>query len=333
MDPAILSLRVEIARKTGDDHDLAAALEAIAATGGVDGLGACEALIEAAQAAARIGDFALALDRACRAARADPESATSQLLARGLEYRLRGSGTPDEARDTIEQLARIREVRDDADVALRAFLLAEALDVVRGQNAGLRELEAARAAVGDHPLIALGMAERMVSQGRPEDAVDAYRVALSGSLLDLRRVGNVALLAADAAVRAHRPQDADHFLDRAEAEAETQAAAREMRSLLAARIVAVTRPTPPAGVNAVSGEAGSAIEVSARSSALDAGPHARLAYGRSCLERGHARGAEPPLWEALAGGVVEAGDVLAPLIAASPDRGRDMIRLRRQQVA
>ena len=124
-------------------------------------------LLEAAQAAARAGDPALALDRAQRAADATPDRAMPQLLARGLEYRVRGAGAPDEARRTIEELKRISEPLGRDDDALRAFLLAEALDVVKGGGAGMRELEGTRAVIGEHPLLGLGMAERFAAQGEP----------------------------------------------------------------------------------------------------------------------------------------------------------------------
>ncbi|MGH7296892.1 MAG: hypothetical protein ACRELB_18275, partial [Polyangiaceae bacterium] len=60
---------------------------------------------------------------------------------------------------------------------------------------------------------------------------------------------------------------------------------------------------------------------------------ARLALGRKRLEHGDARGAEPLLWEALADGIVEAGDVLAGVLTEAGDRARDLVRVRRQQVA
>jgi hypothetical protein len=61
--------------------------------------------------------------------------------------------------------------------------------------------------------------------------------------------------------------------------------------------------------------------------------HARLALGRGRLERGDARGAAPLLWEALADGLLEAGEVLAAMLGAAPDRARDLVRVRRQQVS
>src|SRR5262249_21171503 len=60
---------------------------------------------------------------------------------------------------------------------------------------------------------------------------------------------------------------------------------------------------------------------------------ARLGLARGRLDFGDARGAEPLLWEALADGVVEAGDVLAPLLASAPERAPELVRVRWQQVA
>jgi hypothetical protein len=39
------------------------------------------------------------------------------------------------------------------------------------------------------------------------------------------------------------------------------------------------------------------------------------------------------LWQALADGLVDAGDMLAPILASAADRSRDLVRVRRQQVA
>ncbi len=59
---------------------------------------------------------------------------------------------------------------------------------------------------------------------------------------------------------------------------------------------------------------------------------ARLALARARLDLGDPREAEPLLWEALADGSCEAGDVLAPVLASSSDRARDLVRVRWQQV-
>jgi hypothetical protein len=261
---------------------------------------------------------------------------------------MRGAGAPDEARHTIEELTHIREPLGPDDDALRAFLLAEALDVVQGGGAGQHELEATRAVVGDHPLVALGLAERLLSTGQHTTAVDAYRVALGGSLLDLRRPGVVAIVAADTAVRCTRLEDAAWFLDVAAQHEETHAAAATRRAQLVELYRVSRRATlSPSDFGTPSVEtlrprpatSGQDLRMDDLESAVRAASspgeraRARLALGRARLAEGDARGAEPLLWEALADGLADAGDVLSPVLASSPDRARDVVRVRRQQVA
>jgi tetratricopeptide (TPR) repeat protein len=327
--PAI-ELRVAIARRLGDDQTLGDALEDLAAGDAVDPLTRSDLLLEAAQASARAGNSRGALERAMRSAEAAPERATPQLLARALEYRMRGAGAPDEARRTIDELAGIREPIEGPDAALRAFLLAEALDVVQGGGAGLRELEAARARIGDHPLLGLGLAERLAGMGQASAAVDEYRIALRGSLLDLRKSGSVAFHAAEAAMRADRDQDATHFLDLAQTDPDSRMQAQSLRARLLERAGPTTAEPTAAGPNRRLEEMEAAVRLA---TTPDARSTARLALARVRLEIGDALGAEPLLWEALADGLVEAGDSLAPLLSAAPDRARDVVRLRRQQVA
>ncbi|MGH7295738.1 MAG: hypothetical protein ACRELB_12420, partial [Polyangiaceae bacterium] len=87
-----LSLRVEVSRALGADLDLGDALDAIAAGRAVDDRTRSDLLVEAAQASARAGDVAVALERARRAAELGRDRAMPQLLARGLEYSMRGPG-------------------------------------------------------------------------------------------------------------------------------------------------------------------------------------------------------------------------------------------------
>ena len=330
---AALELRVEVARQLGDDQVLGDALEALAVGEAVDPLTRSELLLEAAQASARAGNPRGALERAMRAAEAAPERATPQLLARALEYRLRGAGAPDEARRTIDDLASIRESIEGPDAALRAFLLAEALDVVQGRGAGLRELEAARAQIGDHPLLGLGLAERFAAMGQASAAVDEYRLALRGSLLDLRKAGSVALHAAEAALRADRDQDAAHFVDLAQTDPDSRVQAQAIRARLLDRATPGVEE-PPAPVEAGPDRRLEDMEAAVRLATTPVSrAYARLGLGRLRLEMGDTLGGEPLLWEALADGLVEAGDTLAPLLSAAPDRARDVVRLRRQQVA
>lgn len=340
-----LALRIETARAFGSDQELGDALDALANTEGADPRTRSDLLLEASHAAARTGDSARALDRARRAAAASPERATPQLLARGLEYRFRGAGSPTDARHTIEDLARIREPLGQDDEALRAFLLAEALDVVQGGSAGFKELEATNAMIGAHPLIALGFAERFLALGQYANAVDSYRIALSGSLLELRNRGRTALAAADAAERAARYDDAEWFLEVASGHEDTQTDAHGRRARLS-EVVSRARSAAPAVTETASvptqrhppvsePDPGlESLEAAVRSApTAEERAQARLALGRARLERGDSRSAEPLLWEALADGLVTAGDLLAPIVASSAERTRDLVRVRRQQVA
>jgi tetratricopeptide (TPR) repeat protein len=341
-----LALRIETARTLGSDRELGDALDSLAGTDGADPRTRSDLLLEASHAAARTGDSMRALDRARRAAAASPDRGTPQLLARGLEYRFRGAGDPAEARHTIEELARIREPLGQDDEALRAFLLAEALDVVQGGSAGFKELEATNAIIGAHPLIALGFAERFVGLGQYPEAVESYLIALSGSLLELRNRGRTALAAADAAERAARYDDAEWFLEIASGHEDTQTDAKGRRARLSETVARARSVAPPAVEEAVATSSGRPPPTSGRDPALEpleaavrTAPtpaqraQARLSLGQARLERGDTRGAEPLLWEALADGLVAAGDLLAPLVASSGDRTRDLVRVRRQQVS
>jgi tetratricopeptide (TPR) repeat protein len=341
--PALM-LRIEAARAAGSDADLGDALDA-ASNLEADPSTKSNKLMEAATAAARTGDSALALARAQRAAEAAPDRATPQLLARGLEYRQRGAGSPEEARRTIEELGRISETLSRDDAALRAFLVAEAQSALEGMGAGLQELEAVYAAVGAHPLVALGLAERLAARGRHGAAVDAYRVAVAGSLLDLRKPGPIALRAADSAIHSERWFEAAHFIDIADQYDDTRKAARDRRSALiehearagrksgapprSGKIQSSERPVVAAGRDVRLDDLENAVR---RATTPGERARARLALGRARVDGGDGRGAESMLWEALADGLTEAGDVLAPLIAGSTERAGDLVRLRRQQV-
>jgi tetratricopeptide (TPR) repeat protein len=267
--------------------------------------------LRAARASRAAGD----LDAKTRADLLLQSAQSPQLLARGLEYRIQGPGGPDDARRTIEELGGIVEPLTPDDSALRAFLFAEALDVVQGSGAGLRELEATRAVIGEHPVLALGVAERLVAQGQDGAAVHAFQFALTGRLFDLRKPWAVALAGADAAIRAGAVSDAMSFLDIAERYEDARAGAAARREGL----MPAALPELAAAVH------------SARSPIERA--RARLALASGRLESGDVRGAEPLLWEALADGLSEAGDVLAPLLASSADRMPDLVRVRWQQVA
>jgi hypothetical protein len=152
-----------------------------------------------------------------------PEVASAQLFARGLEYRLRGPGTAEEAEATLGALSGLADLAslEPEDVALRAFLMAEAEDVVRpgGGEVLLREC---LGAVGLQALVALGLAERALAKERVEEAVRFFGDAVYGNLLGLRRPGRVALAAAGAAERSGEADSALRFLNEAAKDPDTR---------------------------------------------------------------------------------------------------------------
>ena len=220
-------LRVDIARHLGEPRELGDALASFARAGAEDAEVRSEILVEAAQAAARAGEVDVSLRRAQEAARVAPQVASVQLFARGLEYRTRGAGTPDDARMTLASLSQVRSHLMPADVALRAFLMAEASRAISGGAAGLELLLETRAELGPHALLALGMAERLAAQGRHEDALVAFDEAIAGPLLGMRRASEVQL---SASVSAEKTGDLSLALRHAEAamkEADLRLAALE----------------------------------------------------------------------------------------------------------
>ncbi len=231
-----LELCVQVCRITGDDRGLGDALAELVITSPDDGRAQSLVLVEAACAAERAGDLHIAIARAKHAAELAPGRPETQLTARALEYRARGSGTPDEARRTIEDLSRLPiDLRPD-DAALRALLMAEALDAFQGRGAGTRALLECEAQVGRHPLLELGLAERSVAQFRFDAALPHFQAALLGDLSAVRQRGKVALAAADAAVRADHLDSASRLLDEAAGEPSTRTAALTRKAqLLSAR--------------------------------------------------------------------------------------------------
>ena len=225
----LLELKVEIARARGTARGLADALDELALASMAPAERRAELLVESAQAALAAGDDGAALDRAVRAARIAPQMVPAQLLARQLEYRRRGSGTPQDAAQTVDDLARIAGRLRPAEAPLGTFLLAEALDALHGNNAGMRELSARHAELGAAPLIALGMAERLARTSSFAAALPLFDAALGGDLQGMRRRGSVALAAADAAFRLDELDRALRYLEQAGADPSTAAAADQRR--------------------------------------------------------------------------------------------------------
>ncbi|MBX3220083.1 MAG: hypothetical protein KF795_06150 [Labilithrix sp.] len=227
---AVAEVRVEVARASQEPRELGDALAELARVSVDEPRLRSEMLVEAAQAAARAGDSDASLARARDAARLAPDAASTQLFARGLEYRLRGAGTRDDALATIASLERLTGARADEpraplepdDVALWAFLLAEAEDVAHGAGAGAATLKKCLAEVGAAPLVALGLAERAAKGGRHEEAYRFYTEAVYGNLLGLRRPGRVAMAAAESASLAGDFASTQRFLNEAAKDPETR---------------------------------------------------------------------------------------------------------------
>ncbi|MDC0741148.1 tetratricopeptide repeat protein [Polyangium mundeleinium] len=219
---AVIELRVAIARHQGDARTLSEALDQLATASREPADKRASYLVEAARASSSTGDEATALDRVRRAVRLAPHSAEAVLEARRLEYRARGGGTPREAQHAIDELMRIAEHLTPEQMELQAFLLAEELDVIQGGGAGMRELSRRHAAFGPAPLIALGMAERLVRNKNFDAALPLFERALSGDLRGLRSRGRVALAAADAALSAGQLETASRLLDTAAVEPDTR---------------------------------------------------------------------------------------------------------------
>lgn len=233
---AVLEVRVDLARLRGDGRALSEELDRLAACSREPAERRAVILLDAARAASAIGDEAAALDRARRAAKLAPGSPDAVLAARMLEYRVGGAGAPREAQGAVDDLMRIAPRLHESHVELHAFLLAEELDVIQGGGAGMRELSRRHAEVGPLPLIALGMAERLVRGKNFEAALPLFEQALAGDLRGLRSRGRVALAAAEAALSEADYEMATHLLDAAAAEPDTAVLAqRKHLELIAAQ--------------------------------------------------------------------------------------------------
>lgn len=218
----VLELRSTIARELGDVRTQLEALDQLANATSLPPEKRATHYLEAALLASAQGDDTGALERARRAVQFAPHSAEAVLELRRLEYRIRGTGTPREAQFAIEELTRIATDLSREQLELQSFLLAEELDVVQGRGAGMRELNKRHAELGNAPLIALGMAERLVRNKNFDAAIPLFERALHGNLRGLRTRGRIALAAAQAAMSAGQLEFAARMLEMAAGESDTR---------------------------------------------------------------------------------------------------------------
>ena len=229
----LLELGVEVERRRQNPVGLAEALDELATASSKPAEERAALLVEAARTSLAAGDAATALSQATRAARIAPELAEAQLVARYLEYLTRGGpGSPEDSRVAATELRAMRGELSVEQTDLRAFLTAEALDSALGGDAGLRELLRCRAELGDTPLVAMGMAERLEAT-EPAQALPLFERALGGDLRGLRTKSRVALSAARAAKRLNEPDRALGYLDAALGDPVTRDAALELSQDLA----------------------------------------------------------------------------------------------------
>jgi tetratricopeptide (TPR) repeat protein len=222
----LLELDVEIERRRENPAGLGDALDELATTSREPEEQRARLLVEAARAALVAGDGPRSLERATRAARMAPALAEAQLLAKKLEYVAHGPGGEVGARATLEALRSMQGELSPEQAELSAFLVAEALESVEGEDPALRFLEAERARLGPRPLIALGIAERLAARGESAAALEAFDHALGGDLQGVRRPSRVALAAGEAARRAGDLDRADACFELAALDGEVEGIAR-----------------------------------------------------------------------------------------------------------
>ncbi|MBX3184904.1 MAG: hypothetical protein KF915_19940 [Polyangiaceae bacterium] len=237
-------LRVEVERRSQNPLALAEALEELALSSMAQSAERAALLVEAAEASERGGDLQLALARAQRAARIASDAATPQLYARYLEYRSRRAGGREDARVTLSELAGVTSELRPEQRELRAFLVAEAMDVLGDPDGALRELVRAHAEVGALPLLELGLAERLAARGEVKSALPLFEAALEGDLRALRRAGDVALMGARVALAEGRLEEAGRLLETASAQPESRTEALALQAELRERL-AQGRSVPP----------------------------------------------------------------------------------------
>jgi hypothetical protein len=239
----MLELGVEVERRRQNSVGLAEALDELATASSRPAEERATMLVEAARTSLAIGDSDGALSQATRAARIAPELAEAQLVARYLEYLTRGGpGSPEDARVAASELRAMRGELSVDQADLRAFLLAEALDVALSGDPGLRELMRSRAELGDTPLVSAAIAERLEA-AEPAQALPLFERAMAADLRGLRERSQVALAAARAAKRLNEVERALGYLDAALGDPNT----RDEALALSASLTPLrrTRSSPP----------------------------------------------------------------------------------------
>ena len=153
-------------------------------------------LQQATTLADQLGYVNAALDCARSAVAWDPSHVGAQLHLATLIYKYRDRDVADDPEEIVAALRRLPTQHVPQNEELRAFLLAEALDAAQGSGAGTDELVTAHARFGPLPLIALGLAERLILTGNGASSLPFFQHAIAGDLRGLRLLANVCVEAA-----------------------------------------------------------------------------------------------------------------------------------------
>jgi tetratricopeptide (TPR) repeat protein len=222
------TLELELARGFGEGLPLIQALAHVAYSDPSSPARGMAYLQEATELADRLGFTAEALDCAKSAVAWDPDHAAAQLQLATILYKLRDRDGDDHAEEIVSALRKLPVQTRPEDEEMRAFILAEALDAAYGTGTGTDELVRAHARFGNLPLVALGLAERLVLAGDNAPALPLFELAVRGDLRGLRSVASVCLEAARVARSERQLPTALGWLQRATREATCPSAAKEL---------------------------------------------------------------------------------------------------------
>lgn len=228
----IATLELELARQLGEGLPLVHALAHRAYSDPNSPVDGMAYLREAATLADSLGYIEEACEVAKSAVAWDPNDVGAQLQLATLLYRLRDRDGDEHAEEIVSALRKLPPQNRPEDEEMRAFLLAEALDATYGTGTGNDELVRAHGRVGDRPLIALGIAERLVLAGDNTAALTLFEHAIAGDLRGLRQQALVCLEAARLARSEGQPALALRWLQRASNETNCPSSAKELASEL-----------------------------------------------------------------------------------------------------
>lgn len=234
---------LSLERRIGEPVAIASALSKLARVSAEPPSVRAGYLVEAARRVANPEDLSQATRYAEEAHQLDATNPDVHVCLEWFAYLTRGPGSGDLSQQAVHDLRKWDAGLSLELMPLRSFLLAEALDVVEGGGAGMRELNAAAADFGESGLVALGLAERFALVEDYERALLAFDRALLGDLMLVRTRGQVLMRAAHVARGARRFDRALHYLKLAEGEEDVRGLALELEMRVSRELQAENRRT------------------------------------------------------------------------------------------